>query len=69
MNFNKQFTEKESVVLNDLRDGPWIALIVFGNFSLEVCNQNTKKSFKLNWNKTNCQCKQRAGGGYDFSVI
>ena len=35
----KQFAEKESfphVLLNNLRNGPWIALITCGNFSIET---------------------------------
>ena len=35
----KQFAEKESfryVVLNNLKNGPWIALIACANFSLET---------------------------------
>ena len=43
-----QFAEKESfhhVVLNNLRNSPWTALITCANFSLEVYNQNHKEVF------------------------
>ena len=46
----KQFAEKESfrhVVLNNLRNGPWTALIVCATFSLEtqVYNQDYTEVF------------------------
>ena len=45
----KQFAEKESfyVVLNNLSNGPWTALIACANFSLEtqVYNQDYKEVF------------------------
>ena len=54
-----QFAEKKSfhVVLNNVRNSSWTALITCANFSLEtqVYNQNHKEVFK---NKTKCQCKQ-----------
>ena len=45
-----QFAEKESfhrVVLHNVRNGPWTALVTCANFSLEtqVYNQNHKEVF------------------------
>ena len=45
-----QFAEKESfhhIVLNNLRNSPWTALITCANFSVETeaCNQNDQEVF------------------------
>ena len=50
MNVNKAVCRNESfhhVVLNNLRNGPWIALIACANFSLETqdYNQDYKEVF------------------------
>ena len=52
MNLNKAVCRKRvfrHVVLNDLRNGPWTALIACAIFSLEtqVYNQDYKEVFKL----------------------
>ena len=58
----RRMAERPGLIgFNNLRNGPWIALIACANFSLDqwVYTHNYKDSFYRNWNKTNCQCKQR----------
>ena len=63
MNFinMKQFIEKESfrrVILNNLRNGPWIALIACANFSLETGLQSKLQTIKpiVSVNKEGYDC-------------